>query len=47
LARGADVGRFNMGSTVILLLPPGSAEWRATLAPGSTVRVGAAIARLT
>jgi phosphatidylserine decarboxylase len=47
LARGAEVGRFNMGSTVILLLPPGSAEWRATLAPGSTVRVGAALARLT
>jgi phosphatidylserine decarboxylase len=47
LARGAEVGRFNMGSTVILLLPPGSAEWRATLAPGSTVRVGAALARLS
>jgi phosphatidylserine decarboxylase len=46
LPRGAEVGRFNMGSTVILLLPPGSAEWHATLAPGSTVRVGAAIARL-
>ena len=46
LPRGAELGRFNMGSTVILLLPPGSAEWRATLAPGSTVRVGAALARL-
>ena len=47
LARGAELGRFNMGSTVIVLLPPGSAEWRATLAPGSSVRVGAALARLT
>ena len=47
LPRGAEVGRFNMGSTVILLLPPGSAEWRATLAPGSAVHVGAALARLT
>jgi len=47
LARGAELGRFNMGSTVIVLLPPGSAEWHATLAPGSTVRVGAALARLT
>jgi phosphatidylserine decarboxylase len=46
LPRGAEVGRFNMGSTVILLLPPGGAEWRATLAPGSTVRVGTALARL-
>jgi len=36
-----------MGSTVILLLPPGSAEWSATLAAGSTVRVGAALARPT
>jgi phosphatidylserine decarboxylase len=47
LPRGAEVGRFNMGSTVILLLPPASVEWRATLAPGSSVRVGAALARLT
>ena len=47
LARGAEVGRFNMGSTVILLLPPGRAEWRSTLAPGSTIRVGEPLARLT
>jgi phosphatidylserine decarboxylase len=47
LARGAEVGRFNMGSTVILLLPAGKAEWLATLAPGSTIRVGATLARLT
>ena len=47
LPRGAELGRFNMGSTVILLLPPDAAEWRAALAPGSTVRVGAALARLT
>jgi len=47
LPRGAELGRFNMGSTVILLLPPGGAEWHATLAPGSAVRVGAALARLT
>jgi phosphatidylserine decarboxylase len=47
LPRGAELGRFNMGSTVVLLLPPGSAEWRATLAPGSIVRVGEALARPT
>ncbi len=46
LVRGAEVGRFNMGSTVILLLPAGSAEWLTPLTPGSTVRVGQAIARL-
>lgn len=27
LERFAEMGRFNMGSTVILLLPPGTAEW--------------------
>ena len=47
LARGAELGRFNMGSTVILLLPPGRAELLATLGPGSAVRVGERIARLT
>jgi phosphatidylserine decarboxylase len=33
LARGAEMGRFNMGSTVILLFPPGAVEWEAGLAP--------------
>jgi len=47
LGRTAEVGRFNMGSTVILLFPPGAAQWRAALAAGSTVRVGEAIATLT
>jgi phosphatidylserine decarboxylase len=45
LARGAELGRFNMGSTVILLLPAGRS--RGTFACGSTVRVGQSIARLT
>ena len=47
LDKGAELGRFNMGSTVILLLPPGTSEWLAGLAPGSRVRVGQALARLT
>ena len=47
LEKGAELGRFNMGSTVILLLPPGSGEWLPGLAPGSSVRVGQALARLT
>ena len=29
LAKGAEMARFNMGSTVILLLPPGAADWTA------------------
>jgi phosphatidylserine decarboxylase len=44
LERGAELGRFNMGSTVILLLPRGTAEWLPQLQPGSTVRVGQTIA---
>jgi phosphatidylserine decarboxylase len=44
LERGAELGRFNMGSTVILLLPPGTGEWLPQLQPGSTVRVGQTIA---
>ena len=46
LAKSAEMGRFNMGSTVILLLPPGAADWQPTLIPGSAVRVGQTLARL-
>lgn len=38
--RGAEIGRFNMGSTVILVLPPGAPDWRADLANGVPVRMG-------
>jgi phosphatidylserine decarboxylase len=44
LGKGAELGRFNMGSTVVVLLPPGRSEW--TLAPGSAVRVGQLLAHL-
>jgi phosphatidylserine decarboxylase len=47
LERGAEAGRFNMGSTVILLLPPGRSSWAAPLAPGSPVRVGERLGTLT
>ena len=46
LARGAELGRFNMGSTVILLLPPGAARWDSGLAAGGTLRVGQALGAL-
>ncbi len=39
LERFAEMGRFNMGSTVIVLLPPGSAELD-PLAPRQAVKVG-------
>ena len=40
LDKGAELGRFNMGSTVIVLFQPGHARWRPALAPGTAVRVG-------
>jgi phosphatidylserine decarboxylase len=46
LARGDELGRFNLGSTVIAMLPRGAAEWDETLAPGQTVRMGQALGRL-
>lgn len=47
LEKGAEMGRFNMGSTVILLLPPGRTEWLGELGPGSAIRMGQPLARLT
>ena len=46
LARGEEMGRFNMGSTVILLFPPGRIEWRQDLCAGRSVRMGEPIGRL-
>ena len=46
LPRGAELGRFNMGSTVILLFGPEQAQWRADLVPGTTVRMGEDIGSL-
>ena len=34
------MGRFNLGSTIVLLFPAGAVTWDATLAPGATVRLG-------
>ena len=47
LQRGQEVGRFNMGSTVILLLPEGAVDWRQDLGPDSPVRMGQALGQLT
>jgi phosphatidylserine decarboxylase len=46
LAKGEEMGRFNMGSTVILLLPPGMAEWEASLVAGEPLRLGERIGTL-
>ncbi len=46
LAKGDEMARFNMGSTVILLLPPGAADWQDTLVAGRTLRMGERIGTL-
>lgn len=46
LAKGAEMGRFNMGSTVILLFGPGKAQWNPDLKAGKSTRMGEAIARI-
>jgi phosphatidylserine decarboxylase len=46
LSRGAEMARFNMGSTVILLLPPGAAEWQESLSAGRVLRMGERIGTL-
>jgi phosphatidylserine decarboxylase len=46
LAKGAEMGRFNMGSTVILLLPPGAIDRAPPLRPGDAVRLGQRLASL-
>jgi len=45
LERGEEMGRFNMGSTVILLTAPGAVQWDGVAQPGATVRMGQAIGR--
>ena len=40
---GVEIGRFNMGSTVIVLLPEGSAQWLPHLGANQPVRMGMAL----
>ncbi len=44
LAKGDELGRFNMGSTVILLFGPNRVEWEPGLVAGKAVRMGERIA---
>ena len=45
-ARGAELGRFNMGSTVVMLLGNSGTRFPGSLAPGSTVRMGQLLAEV-
>lgn len=44
LEKGEEMGRFNMGSTVILLFPKNKLEWNPELIPGKQVKMGESIA---
>jgi phosphatidylserine decarboxylase len=46
LQRGQEMGRFNMGSTVILLLPPGAVSSLENLGPDDIVQMGQKLGRL-
>ena len=45
LERGAEIGRFNMGSTVILLFPRGAVRWDSAFRAGASVRCRQSIGR--
>ncbi len=47
LQRGREMGRFNLGSTVILLFGERAIEWQDTLAEGIAVRMGETLATAT
>ncbi|MES1925069.1 archaetidylserine decarboxylase [Salinisphaera sp. T31B1] len=44
--RGAEMGRFSIGSSVILLFGPGALAWQEKLTAGQPVKLGEAVARL-
>jgi phosphatidylserine decarboxylase len=46
LSKGDEVGRFNMGSTVILLFPPGFAELNQNLIENAELKLGEKIATI-
>ena len=45
LAQGAEMGRFLLGSTVVLLFPPGGLAFNPAWMPGGAVRMGEMMAR--
>jgi phosphatidylserine decarboxylase len=47
IGKGDLLGWFNMGSTVIVLLPRGAADWDAALEPGMSLVMGQSIGSLT
>lgn len=46
LARGAEMGRFLLGSTVVMVFPAGPLRFNPAWAPGLSIRMGQAMASL-
>ena len=46
IEKGELLGWFNMGSTVIVLLPSGVCDWRRDLTAGTTLRMGESIGEI-
>ena len=46
LQRGEEMGRFNMGSTVVLLFPENTIQWHKDLHSGQQVKMGEALASI-
>lgn len=46
LEKGAEMGRFKLGSTVILAFPHGSIDFLADQQPGTVTRMGTAFATI-
>jgi phosphatidylserine decarboxylase len=46
LEKGEEMGRFNMGSTVILITAPDTIDWLSNMKAGGNVSVGQPLARL-
>jgi len=44
--KGEEIGRFQMGSTVVLLFPPGAVVLLPEVVPGEVVRLGVPLARI-
>jgi len=47
LDKGAEMGRFNMGSTVIVLFGPNAVRWGAELRAGSVMKMGQRLAKVS
>lgn len=46
IRKGEEMGRFKLGSTVVMCLPKDTCEWNEELLPGVTTRMGQMLAKL-